>query len=346
MVANKLSGNSEGKLILQAFRKVLNPVQVLDLSEVSPEVGLEWCHLMPDLTCQFLIAGGDGTVGWVLSAAESLKLTDRSEFGLLPLGTGNDLSRELGWGSGHSGPVDPKEIFLLLQTAKKRWLDRWTISIENPRHLGLKMPGKQLHISNYASIGVDALVTLNFHRKRSRMPRVLSGRLMNKLLFFHYGTKDVLERACANLSDSIELHLDGRPILDLPKLEGVVFLNIPFWGAGVRPWELGIRPKSLKSSICDRKMEIFGLYSSFHIAQMQVGLSEPYRIGQASEVKLIVKGSIRQRFPMQADGEPWLQGPAEITISHAGQVCLLASPDSGTFENETDENRNGEVSFF
>lgn len=35
----------------------------------------------------------------------------------------------------------------------------------------------------------------------------------------------------------------------------------------------------------DGKLEVVGIYSSFHMAQMQVGLSSPYRIGQASNVK-------------------------------------------------------------
>ncbi len=38
--------------------------------------------------------------------------------------------------------------------------------------------------------------------------------------------------------------------------------------------------------IDDGFVEVFGIYSSFHIAQMQVGLVDPYRIGQARRVKV------------------------------------------------------------
>ena len=38
--------------------------------------------------------------------------------------------------------------------------------------------------------------------------------------------------------------------------------------------------------IDDGLVEVFGIYSSFHIAQMQVGLADPYRIGQARRVKV------------------------------------------------------------
>ena len=53
-------------------------------------------------------------------------------------------------------------------------------------------------------------------------------------------------------------------------------------------------------------------FFSFHIAQMQVGLSEPFRVGQAHKVEIILRGSA----PMQTDGEPWEQHPATITVDH------------------------------
>ena len=49
---------------------------------------------------------------------------------------------------------------------------------------------------------------------------------------------------------------------------------------------------------------------------MQVGLSEPHRVGQAREVKIKLTGSV----PMQIDGEPWEQHPAEISLQHQTQV--------------------------
>jgi diacylglycerol kinase (ATP) len=36
----------------------------------------------------------------------------------------------------------------------------------------------------------------------------------------------------------------------------------------------------------DSRLEVVALYSSFHIAQLQVGLSQPHRVGQASSVQV------------------------------------------------------------
>ena len=49
---------------------------------------------------RILICGGDGTIGWVLRTADNLDLPTKPQFSILPLGTGNDLSRTLGWGGG------------------------------------------------------------------------------------------------------------------------------------------------------------------------------------------------------------------------------------------------------
>lgn len=36
----------------------------------------------------------------------------------------------------------------------------------------------------------------------------------------------------------------------------------------------------------DGRLEVVAISSSFHIAQLQVGLSQPHRLGQASDIKV------------------------------------------------------------
>lgn len=46
------------------------------------------------------VAGGDGTVGWVLGTLAELFVNRRKPVpptGIIPLGTGNDLSRSFDW---------------------------------------------------------------------------------------------------------------------------------------------------------------------------------------------------------------------------------------------------------
>jgi hypothetical protein len=57
---------------------------------------LEMYKKVPNL--QILACGGDGTVGWILSVIDSLGIHPAPPVAILPLGTGNDLSRTLNWG--------------------------------------------------------------------------------------------------------------------------------------------------------------------------------------------------------------------------------------------------------
>jgi len=320
VIGNQKSGNSDCANILASFRRHLNPAQVIDLSEGRMEEALEWCQLASPTQCTVLICGGDGTVGWCLNTAEKLCLRTEPKVCIFPLGTGNDLARTLGYGSGSDSSENITQFLTKIEAGELVKLDRWRIDVLPKRHLRIRLPKSTIYMNNYLSVGVDALVTHNFHKARESPFYLFSSRIINKLIYFSYGTKDVLERQCQNLNNKLSLYMDGDKI-ELPNIESVVVLNIPFWGAGVQPWSLGTGSKdfSFSQQIDDKRLEVFCIYSSFHIAQMQVGLSEPHRIGQAETVRIELDDSV----PLQIDGEPWEQHPAVLHIKHHSQVSVV-----------------------
>ena len=143
-------------------------------------------------------------------------------------------------------------------------------------------------------------------------------RIFNKFLYLSYGTKDLLERKCKNLNEKITLELDGKRV-ELPELESIIVLNIPSWGGGVDIWNLG--NGGPKQKINDRKLEVLGVYSSFHVGQLMIGLSEPLRFGQAKQVRI----RLLERLPIQVDGEPWLQLPTTISINWDNCAKMLTT---------------------
>ncbi|XP_053994936.1 diacylglycerol kinase epsilon [Hylaeus anthracinus] len=322
VVANKKSGNKDGAEILSVFRKLLNPAQIVDLSERDPVAALEWCRLLGKVACTVLVAGGDGTIAWLLNAIHKLQLKPVPSVAIIPLGTGNDLSRVLGWGKEHDPDKDPADILQEIQIAQKVKLDRWTVVIKPTSGLGLRGSLQTFHMYNYISVGVDAQVTLQFHRTRESRFYFYSSRLFNKLLYLCFGTQQVVERECKDLDKNVELYLDDKKV-DLPSIEGIVILNIPSWAAGVNLWNIGLEGHEEygKQSIDDGKLEVVALYSSFHMAQLQVGLSQPYRIGQASTIKV----KLLKSYAMQIDGEPWYQHPCEFNITYCNKASLLVN---------------------
>ena len=76
-------------------------------------------------------------------------------------------------------------------------------------------------MQNYLSIGVDALVTYNFHKARESPFYFMSSRLINKLIYFSYGTKDVLERECKDLDKVSEDTFNTDIIANMLKFSNV-----------------------------------------------------------------------------------------------------------------------------
>lgn len=91
---NKKSGGQFGQLLMSKLKELLSDVQICDLSVNSPA---EYLALYKSFArsdghnLRLVCCGGDGTVAWVLQEAKSMGL-ENINVGVVPLGTGNDLS--------------------------------------------------------------------------------------------------------------------------------------------------------------------------------------------------------------------------------------------------------------
>lgn len=106
--------------------------QIFELSgSQGPEVGLQLFHNVKHF--RILVCGGDGTVAWVLDAVEKQNYESPPPVSILPLGTGNDLSRVMRWGGGLSSVERQGGIYALLNDvdhAAVTVLDRWNVAIK------------------------------------------------------------------------------------------------------------------------------------------------------------------------------------------------------------------------
>ena len=99
---------------------------------------------------------------------------------ILPLGTGNDLARVLGWGHGYDNE-DVEEILKDIEHSQLSMLDRWNVRVEYRRYLGLRRGAREITMNNYLGVGCDAGVALNFHRQRESRPQLFKSRIINKV---------------------------------------------------------------------------------------------------------------------------------------------------------------------
>ncbi|XP_028405836.1 diacylglycerol kinase theta-like [Dendronephthya gigantea] len=314
VLVNVRSGGGQGNELLFDFQKLLNPHQVYSLSEGGPLPGLyAFRHLE---SFRIVACGGDGTVGWVLSSLDEcckdLKCRD-PPVSIVPLGTGNDLSRVLRWGAGYTGNEDTSSILMTIDQADITCLDRWLIIFESsdtseePSTSGEDLPNSFV-MNNYFGIGCDAAVSLDFHLAREESPEKFTSRLHNKSVYFRVGLRNMVRKSL-DFNDNVSLQIDDNDV-DLPTIEGIILLNIPSWAGGCDIWGQHNDDKFSTSSPCDNLLEVIGITGVMHMGQIKSGIRSGIRLGQGSKINL----KLKSEFPVHVDGEPWFQPPGNIVI--------------------------------
>lgn len=335
---NPKSGGQKGRVVFERLKNYLHKDHVFDLTKGGPRPGLEKHKDKKDL--RIIACGGDGTVGWVLSIIDEVDFGENPPaVSILPLGTGNDLGRTLGWGSGYNG--ESMEVFLnKVINGKVVKLDRWTIKtkllenkttqkieVESSNHNGAKRKLPLNVLNNYFSIGADAKIALDFHAAREKNPELFTSQAFNKIEYARNYSKDLINQSCKNTIQNVkEFECDGVDCLSKIKdmnCHSIVFLNIPSYASGTKPWkngEDGFEPQSYS----DGKLEIVGFHTADFMFLQMGGHGD--HIAQAKKIRIVTEIPL----PMQVDGEPVLLQSSEIIIEHMNQSCMVQASDDGS----------------
>ncbi|XP_038261130.1 diacylglycerol kinase zeta isoform X13 [Dermochelys coriacea] len=322
---NPKSGGNQGAKIIQSFIWFLNPRQVFDLSQGGPKEALEMYRKVHNL--RILACGGDGTVGWILSILDQLRLNPPPPVAILPLGTGNDLARTLNWGGGYTDEPLSK-ILSHVEEGNIVQLDRWNLQVEpnsevNPEEKDETATDKlPLDVfNNYFSLGFDARVTLEFHESREANPEKFNSRFRNKMFYAGTAFSDFLTGSSKDLAKHVKVVCDGTDLT--PKIQDLkpqclVFLNIPRYCAGTMPWgNPGEHHDFEPQRHDDGCIEVIG-FTMTSLAALQVG-GHGERLHQCREVMLTTSKAI----PMQVDGEPCKLAASCIHISLRNQANMV-----------------------
>jgi len=142
---NSRSGGQAGASIMKALEESLGRIEedgkallgeVCDVSlpeEPNRTISLLATAIKEDdgVERRLLVCGGDGTVTWILTALEQCEglegFLERVPVGIVPLGTGNDLARSLGWGGRLRCVSGIVEYLKWIVAATPVALDQWRL---------------------------------------------------------------------------------------------------------------------------------------------------------------------------------------------------------------------------
>uniref|UniRef100_A0A0D3FBE3 Diacylglycerol kinase n=1 Tax=Oryza barthii TaxID=65489 RepID=A0A0D3FBE3_9ORYZ len=342
---NSRSGGRHGPELKVRLHELISEEQVFDLSVVKPSDFINYglgcleklaeqgdnCAETIRKKLRIMVAGGDGTVGWVLGCLTDLYRLKREPVpptGIIPLGTGNDLARSFGWGGsfpfGWRSAV--KRYLSKAATAPTCRLDSWQAVVMMPdgeikelpyalkktepadclelcQENGTELPEKASCYKgvfyNYLSIGMDAQVAYGFHHLRDEKPYLAQGPVANKLIYAGYSCTQGW--FCTPCTASPQL-----------SVRSLVVLNLYNYGSGRHPWG-DLKPDYLEKKgfveahSDDGLLEIFGLKEGWHASFVMAELIKAKHIAQAAAIKFEMRGGQWNRAYVQMDGEPWKQ---------------------------------------
>lgn len=217
----------------------------------------------PDL--RVVACGGDGTIRWVIQGLIELGFSPIPPIGIIPLGTGNDLSRMFGWGAEYDGSISIQDYIQSFSKSTVKPLDLWSCSLLpwDPISENYHSHMKDTQIMfNYFNMGFDPQVACGFHYKRIEKPHLFKSPFVNKCWYTWYALDTVFKQNSHPITSVCSLFVDDNEIPLSPTIKTVIVLNFVCYQAGLDIWgsdENGNVPK-----LDDEVVEVIGIEGIIH----------------------------------------------------------------------------------
>lgn len=250
---------------------------------------------------------------------------------LIPLGTGNDLSRCLGTGIKYPG-TDRLVTELLPQYRKAPYtkLDRWSITISTVAGEVKQRPTAE--VLCYFHLGFEAQITWEYDQNRRENPKAFDKRWKSKMQWVASGVDGVIDEMMGltnTLNDAIEVYADGERVKLPSKARSLVICNIQSMSDGMYLWGNG--PGTSRDlgdwdmpKLGDGKLEMMATRSMSKWLKMKMGMNTHYRrLAQPRKVRVVMK----QAMPVAVDGEAWMEGEGVIELELLHRVFAVVGDD-------------------
>ncbi|KAK2984729.1 hypothetical protein RJ640_004554, partial [Escallonia rubra] len=355
---NTKSGGQLGGELLITYRNLLNKNQVVDLGENTPDKVLHQLYLNLEKQknsgdsasfeiqrrLRLIVAGGDGTAGWLLGVISDLKLSHPPPVATVPLGTGNNLPFSFGWEhlTSQLSPQNFEKLscffwhILMQMKAPKDGSCDPIAPLELPHSLHafqrvsrMDTLNKEGYLTfhggfwNYFSMGMDAQVSYAFHRERKLHPEKFKNQLVNQSTYAKLGLTQgwfcasLFHPSSRNIAQLAKVKIMRRPgqwvDLHIPhSIRSIVCLNLPSFSGGLNPWGTPNKKKLHSRDLTlpyvdDGLIEVVGFRDAWHGFVLFAPNGHGTRLAQASRIRFeFNKGAVDHTF-MRVDGEPWKQ---------------------------------------
>ena len=311
-IINPVSGGGEGKRIFGFLPEIMASFDMPREKwhgEYTDPKGFEaqLKRILP-LTEKLIVVGGDGTMNLVLQSIADQKCFD-VQVGVIPLGTGNDLSRAMCIQANYSHKG-------LLNTVRK-------LVAATPRSFDLWRIDNNKIMAAYLSIGVDAKIAHIFDKTRKSGKLPINAAWFNKLVYLYLPLKvgGYKIKPGAHLKVMTK---EGQEInSDVSNHSCCLIGNIPSYAAGAKPFN--------SCSYSDKQLEVVACKSMLKYITMVstaiAGAFGKYLIKAFVPADQVV--SVDLNIPkgeyVQLDGEDVSAdfGGRNINIHWAGKAKIL-----------------------
>ena len=245
------------------------------------------------------IVGGDSSQNWAASLIDkAIQFNSPKQISFpviipFPIGTGNDLSRSLGWGHIPDQIIKHVADAQFCYNHSKRFdvLDRWSIkyTFDTNECINSFNPPLPQTFCCAVSIGYDAMIVHahKFNIKRNIKPK------SNESLDFELELNEIVRHSNDSpINDYVELTIDETATKLPAHVHSLRVENLDSWGHSSKD-------KSKKPMLNDGLVEVMATRGLKHLAFIENGLSHAHRLGQSNNIKIKIT---KTPFYLQIDG--------------------------------------------
>jgi len=315
---NNKSGSRKGNEMQELIDNIgIKTFNLYKLSQ-SKDLQEELSKLIDNITI-ICICGGDGSISWACSIINKC-CSIMPRICVVPMGTGNDLSRTLGWGTKNLSYDKTIQLFekinICIRLGRISKIDWWNIEYldcdpEEVKHLPTKM-------LCYMSFGYDAKITQHYQADRNRNPEKFNSQLYNKLMYIKHGFTEFFIPSLT-INDKIRLSCDGKEMYIPNNCRSLKLLNINSAASGVFFWGDKIEKQYDEPTLNDNQMEIVSSFGVQNLLCQNIGFVEVTRINQSSETIIDIEKGVY----IQIDGEGFEMPKCKIKVSRFKQIPIV-----------------------